>query len=127
MIAGSWTASLPTCWPLKATAMWNGSKAIIRTMRRTRSAVLASTPTSRTASSTSASRAPDLLRGEFGDQRRAGVDVFQRFGNGGGRDRNRAVDAAVIAEDSAKAVNIAVENRAHHAAIRRDNRRTGIA
>ena len=30
MTAGSWTASPPTCWPSKATATSNGSKAIIQ-------------------------------------------------------------------------------------------------
>src|SRR3569832_167919 len=52
MTAGSWTALPPTCWPLKATAMWNGSKAIIRTMKPTRNAGSASMRINRTASNT---------------------------------------------------------------------------
>ena len=49
MTAGSSTASPPTSWPSKATAMSNGSRATSRTTRRTRCAGSARTPSSRIA------------------------------------------------------------------------------
>src|ERR1700748_1480443 len=56
MTAGSSTASPPTCWLSKATAISNGSKAIIRTTKPIRNAASAWKPTSRIASNTSVSR-----------------------------------------------------------------------
>ena len=54
--AFSSTASPPTCWPSKATATSNGSKAISPTTRKTRNAASGSTASSRTGSSTRSSR-----------------------------------------------------------------------
>src|SRR3990167_5657976 len=52
-IAGSSTAPPPKCWPSRATATSNGSRATTRTTRPTGTAASAPTPTSRTGSSTS--------------------------------------------------------------------------
>src|ERR1700722_20813632 len=70
MTAGFWTASPPTCWPLKATAMSNGSRATTRITRPTRSAAWAWMPTSSTRSNTKGVRGPSAGAGATNSRRK---------------------------------------------------------
>src|SRR5882672_8729279 len=56
-------------------------------------------------------------RGEFGDKRVAPIDLDERLGHGGGRDRNRAVQLRVEEIFTTQRMDVAVENGADHLAL----------
>src|SRR5215470_19219980 len=83
MTAGSSTASPRTCWPLRATATWSGSRGTTRITRLTERSGWAPPPSSRTGSATSPSREADPLHDgrpgsvRHGLPRRSGLAVAE--------------------------------------------------
>src|SRR5690606_2630641 len=63
---------------------------------------------------------------QFAQQARLVVDVAQGLGDGGGRNRHRAVQLAVVAERAAQRVDVAVEGGADHFTLGVDHRRAGV-